>query len=56
MFDTVLEVLVLMEPDGTIVELNRKEAPWRAENAREAVGQQDLGRADAAAVPAARRR
>ena len=29
-FDTVLEVLVLMEPDGTIVELNRKEAPWRA--------------------------
>lgn len=37
-FDTVLEVLVLMEPDGTIVELNRKEAPWRAENAREAVG------------------
>ena len=37
-FDTVLEVLVLMEPDGTVVELNRKEAPWRAENAREAVG------------------
>jgi PAS domain S-box-containing protein len=37
-FDTVLEVLVLMEPDGTIVELNRKEAPWRAVNARESVG------------------
>jgi PAS domain S-box-containing protein len=37
-FDTVLEVLVLMEPDGTIVELNRKEAPWRAQNPREAVG------------------
>jgi PAS domain S-box-containing protein len=37
-FDTVLEVLVLMEPDGTVVELNRKEAPWRAENPREAVG------------------
>ncbi|MGN6058337.1 MAG: PAS domain S-box protein, partial [Sphingomicrobium sp.] len=37
-FDTVLEVLVLMEPDGTVVELNRKEAPWRARNAREAVG------------------
>jgi PAS domain S-box-containing protein len=37
-FDTVLEVLVLMEPDGTIVELNRKQAPWRAINAREAVG------------------
>jgi PAS domain S-box-containing protein len=37
-FDTVLEVLVLMTPDGTVVELNRKEAPWRAANAREAVG------------------
>jgi len=31
--------LVLMEPDGTVVELNRKEAPWRASNARDAVGQ-----------------
>jgi PAS domain S-box-containing protein len=29
---------VLMEPDGTVVELNRKEAPWRAGTAREAVG------------------
>jgi PAS domain S-box-containing protein len=38
-FDTVLEVLVLMEPDGTVVELNRKQAGWRAANAREAVGQ-----------------
>ena len=37
-FDTVLEVLVLMEPDGTVVELNRKQAPWRATNARDAVG------------------
>jgi PAS domain S-box-containing protein len=37
-FDTVLEVLVLMEPDGTIVELNRKDAPWRAANARDSVG------------------
>jgi PAS domain S-box-containing protein len=37
-FDTVLEVLVLMEPDGTVVELNRKEAGWRAKNAREAIG------------------
>jgi PAS domain S-box-containing protein len=37
-FDTVLEVLVLMEPDGTIVELNRKEARWRAPNARDGVG------------------
>jgi PAS domain S-box-containing protein len=37
-FDTVLEVLVLMEPDGTVVELNRKDAPWRAADAREAAG------------------
>ncbi len=37
-FDTVLEVLVLMEPDGTIVEMNRKDAPWRAKHRREAVG------------------
>ena len=37
-FDTVLEVLVLMEPDGTIVEMNRKDAPWRAKNRREGVG------------------
>ena len=34
MFDTVLEVLVLMEPDGTVVELNRQETPWRGERAR----------------------
>ena len=38
-FDTVLEVLVLMEPDGTVVELNRKRAAWRAEDPRRAVGQ-----------------
>ena len=37
-FDTVLEVLVLMEPDGTVVELNRKEAPWRAPQPRDAIG------------------
>ncbi|HET6534852.1 MAG TPA: PAS domain-containing protein [Sphingomicrobium sp.] len=37
-FDTVLEVLVLMEPDGTIVELNRKEAEWRASNVRDSLG------------------
>jgi PAS domain S-box-containing protein len=38
-FDTVLEVLVLMEPDGTVVELNRKQTAWRATNARDGVGQ-----------------
>lgn len=37
-FDTVLEVLVLMDPTGTVVELNRKQAPWRAENTRDAIG------------------
>ena len=37
-FDTVLEVLVLMEPDGTVVELNHKEAPWRHKNPHDAVG------------------
>jgi PAS domain S-box-containing protein len=37
-FDTVLEVLVLMEPDGTVVELNRKEAPWRASDFKSAAG------------------
>lgn len=28
-FDTLLEVLVLMKPDGTIIQLNRKQASWR---------------------------
>jgi len=37
-FDTVLEVLVLMEPDGTVVEVNRKQAEWRAKNSRDAIG------------------
>jgi PAS domain S-box-containing protein len=37
-FDTVLEVLVLMEPNGTVVEMNRKETPWRATETRDAVG------------------
>ncbi|MEO6579550.1 MAG: PAS domain S-box protein [Sphingomicrobium sp.] len=37
-FDTVLEVLVLLKPDGTIVELNRKSASWRHPDPREAVG------------------
>ncbi|MEO8142374.1 MAG: PAS domain-containing protein [Sphingomicrobium sp.] len=38
-FDTVLEVLVLLKPDGTILELNRKSAPWRDPDPRKAVGQ-----------------
>jgi PAS domain S-box-containing protein len=38
LFDAVLEVLCLLTPDGTIVEMNSKDAPWRAKNAREALG------------------
>ena len=37
-FETVLEVLVLLKPDGTIVELNRKEAVWRDPHYDRAVG------------------
>src|SRR5215210_9014536 len=37
-FETVLEVLVLLEPDGTILELNRKEAVWRDPEPSNAVG------------------
>jgi PAS domain S-box-containing protein len=37
-FDTVLEVLVLMDPDGTVVELNSKGGAWRSEATRDAVG------------------
>nr|MBA3577315.1 PAS domain-containing protein [Sphingomonas sp.] len=38
-FDAVLEVLVLLDPDGTVLELNNKTASWRAANSREAIGQ-----------------
>ncbi|MES2905379.1 MAG: PAS domain-containing protein [Pseudomonadota bacterium] len=37
-FDTVLEVLVLLKPDGTILELNRKSASWRDPDPGKAVG------------------
>ncbi|MGI8611903.1 MAG: PAS domain S-box protein [Sphingomicrobium sp.] len=37
-FETVLEVLVLLKPDGTIVEMNRKEAVWRDTNYDKAIG------------------
>ncbi|MEO6582323.1 MAG: PAS domain S-box protein, partial [Sphingomicrobium sp.] len=37
-FETVLEVLVLLKPDGTIIELNRKEAVWRSDNPRRSIG------------------
>jgi PAS domain S-box-containing protein len=38
LFDAVLEVLCLLTPDGTIVEMNAKDAPWRSVNANEAIG------------------
>jgi len=34
----VLEVIVLLEPDGTILEINRVKASWRAPNPSEAIG------------------
>ncbi len=37
-FDTVLEILVLLKPDGTILELNRKSAAWRDPDPGHAVG------------------
>jgi PAS domain S-box-containing protein len=37
-FETVLEVIVLMSPDGTILEMNETRAPWRDPNPRRAVG------------------
>ena len=38
LFDAVLEVLCLLTPDGTIIEMNSKKASWRAANADEAIG------------------
>jgi PAS domain S-box-containing protein len=37
-FDTVLEVLVLLDTDGTIVQLNRKHAGWRHPDHEAAIG------------------
>ncbi|MBA2467623.1 MAG: PAS domain S-box protein, partial [Sphingomonas sp.] len=37
-FETVLEVLVLLDPDGSIIELNRKEAAWRDTHYDQAIG------------------
>ena len=37
-FDTILEVVVLLAPDGTIVQLNRKEATWRDPDHDGAIG------------------
>ncbi len=37
-FDTVLEVIVLLEPDGTILEINRVSTPWRDPNPDRSLG------------------
>lgn len=37
-FDTVMEIIVLTKPDGTIVQMNRTKAEWREPNPEAAVG------------------
>ncbi|MEO5641000.1 MAG: PAS domain-containing protein [Sphingomicrobium sp.] len=37
-FDSVLEVMVLLDPDGTVVEVNRTATPWRDADAELAIG------------------
>ncbi len=37
-FDTVMEIVVLLRPDGTVVEVNKTPASWRDQNPRHAVG------------------
>ena len=37
-FDAVMEIIVLLEPDGTVVEVNRTEANWRHPQPRTAIG------------------
>jgi PAS domain S-box-containing protein len=37
-FDTVLEVIVLLSPDGTIIEMNQTKAAWRDPEPRRAIG------------------
>ena len=50
-FDTVLEIIVLLEPDGTIVELNRTAAAWRDPDPRDGDRQEIVGSADAEPFP-----
>ena len=37
-FDAVMEIIVLLEPDGTVVEVNSTEASWRDPEPRTAIG------------------
>jgi PAS domain S-box-containing protein len=37
-FETVLELLILMKPDGTVIEMNDAEVGWRAASSRGVIG------------------
>lgn len=37
-FDTVTTIIVLLDRDGTVIEVNRSSAPWRAGNHRDGIG------------------
>ncbi len=37
-FDAVMEIIVLLTPDGTVVEVNRTEASWRHPAPRQSIG------------------
>jgi len=37
-FDTVMEIVVLLKPDGTVVEVNKTPASWRDDDPRRAIG------------------
>jgi PAS domain S-box-containing protein len=37
-FDTVMEIVVLLKPDGTVVEVNKTPASWRDNDPRRAIG------------------
>ena len=37
-FDSVMEVMVLLDPDGTVVEVNRTQTGWRSGNPYDAIG------------------
>jgi PAS domain S-box-containing protein len=37
-FDTVMEIVVLLKPDGTVVEVNKTPASWRDKDPRGAIG------------------
>ena len=37
-FDAVMEIIVLLKPDGTVLEVNRTQASWRDPNPRNSIG------------------